>query len=112
MLHWQLTVVGKARINESESVWNMLLAQSPRARGGAWLMRFHLERALVEPGDEVVVFEPYFDHYATSIALAGGRRRVVRLQEPDLRFDVADLEAAVRTIAGSARSIGLIVEGL
>ncbi|WP_293627037.1 lipopolysaccharide kinase InaA family protein [Salinisphaera sp.] len=51
MLHWQLTVVGKARINESESVWNMLLAQSPRARGGAWLMRFHLERALVEPGD-------------------------------------------------------------
>ena len=51
--------------------------------------------ALVEPGDEVVVFEPYFDHYATSIALAGGRRRVVRLQEPDLRFDVADLEAVV-----------------
>ena len=51
--------------------------------------------ALVEPGDEVVVFEPYFDHYATSIALAGGRRRVVRLQEPDLHFDVADLEAAV-----------------
>jgi N-succinyldiaminopimelate aminotransferase len=51
--------------------------------------------ALVEPGDEVVLFEPYFDHYATSIALAGGRRRVVRLQEPDLHFDVADLEAVV-----------------
>tara|TARA_Y100000310_G_scaffold265896_2_gene277157 strand:+ start:201 stop:1385 length:1185 start_codon:yes stop_codon:yes gene_type:complete len=51
--------------------------------------------ALVEPGDEVVVFEPYFDHYATSIALAGGRRRVVRLQEPDLHFDVADLEAVI-----------------
>ncbi len=39
--------------------------------------------ALVEPGDEVVLFEPYFDHYATSVALAGGRRRVVRLREPD-----------------------------
>ena len=51
--------------------------------------------ALVEPGDEVVVFEPYFDHYASSIALAGGRRRVVRLQEPDLRFDVAELEAVI-----------------
>ncbi|MEO2114226.1 MAG: pyridoxal phosphate-dependent aminotransferase, partial [Acidimicrobiales bacterium] len=51
--------------------------------------------ALVEPGDEVVVFEPYFDHYATSIALAGGRRRVVRLQEPDLHFDVAELEAVI-----------------
>ena len=34
--------------------------------------------ALVAPGAEVVVFEPYFDHYAPSIALAGGRRRVVR----------------------------------
>ncbi len=51
--------------------------------------------ALVEPGDEVVVFEPYFDHYATSIALAGGRRRVVRLQEPDLHFDEAELEAVI-----------------
>ena len=51
--------------------------------------------ALVEPGDEVVMFEPYFDHYATSVALAGGRRRVVRLREPDLSFDVADLESAI-----------------
>ena len=51
--------------------------------------------ALVEPGDEVVLFEPYFDHYATSVALAGGRRRVVRLREPDLSFDVADLESAI-----------------
>ncbi len=51
--------------------------------------------ALVEPGDEVVLFEPYFDHYATSVALAGGRRRVVTLRGPDLSFDEADLEAAV-----------------
>ena len=51
--------------------------------------------ALVEPGDEVVMFEPYFDHNATSVALAGGRRRVVRLREPDLSFDVADLESAI-----------------
>lgn len=51
--------------------------------------------ALVEPGDEVIMFEPYFDHYATSVALAGGHRRVVALREPDLSFDVAELEAAV-----------------
>ena len=51
--------------------------------------------ALVEPGDEVIMFEPYFDHYATSVALAGGHRHVVALREPDLSFDVAELEAAV-----------------
>ena len=51
--------------------------------------------AFVEPGDEVIMFEPYFDHYATSVALAGGHRRVVALREPDLSFDVAELEAAV-----------------
>ncbi len=51
--------------------------------------------ALVEHGDEVIMFEPYFDHYATSVALAGGRRRVVALREPDLSFELAELEAAV-----------------
>jgi N-succinyldiaminopimelate aminotransferase len=35
--------------------------------------------ALVEPGDEVVVFEPYYDSYTACIALAGGTRRVVTL---------------------------------
>ena len=32
--------------------------------------------ALCEPGDEVVMFEPYYDSYAACIALAGARRRV------------------------------------
>ena len=31
--------------------------------------------ALVQPGDEVVTFEPYYDSYAATIALAGGVRR-------------------------------------
>ena len=29
--------------------------------------------ALVEPGDEVIAFEPYYDSYAANIAMAGGR---------------------------------------
>ena len=33
--------------------------------------------ALCEPGDEVVMFEPYYDSYAASIAMAGAERRVV-----------------------------------
>lgn len=51
--------------------------------------------ALVEPGQEVVVFEPYFDLYAAIIELAGGVRRSVTLRAPDYTFDEADLEDAV-----------------
>ncbi|NED94333.1 pyridoxal phosphate-dependent aminotransferase [Phytoactinopolyspora alkaliphila] len=50
--------------------------------------------ALCEPGDEVVTFEPYYDSYAASIALAGARRRTVRLRAPDFRFDDDELRAA------------------
>jgi N-succinyldiaminopimelate aminotransferase len=50
---------------------------------------------LLEPGDEVVVFEPLYDSYAASIAMAGARRRVVTLRPPDWSFDVEELRAAV-----------------
>jgi N-succinyldiaminopimelate aminotransferase len=50
--------------------------------------------ALAGPGDEVVTFEPYYDSYAASIALAGATRRTVLLRKPDFSFDVADLRAA------------------
>ncbi|GAB3901301.1 hypothetical protein GCM10027612_64460 [Microbispora bryophytorum subsp. camponoti] len=36
--------------------------------------------ALCEPGDEVVVFEPYYDSYAAAVALAGAVRRAVTLR--------------------------------
>ncbi|HVB04853.1 MAG TPA: pyridoxal phosphate-dependent aminotransferase [Acidimicrobiales bacterium] len=50
---------------------------------------------LCEAGDEVVVFEPYYDSYAATIAMAGARRRVVPLTAPDWSFDPAALAAAV-----------------
>jgi len=52
--------------------------------------------ALCEPGDEVVCFEPYYDSYAASIALAGAVRRPVTLRVDDGRyaFDPAELRAA------------------
>jgi N-succinyldiaminopimelate aminotransferase len=53
--------------------------------------------ALCEPGDEVVCFEPYYDSYAASIALAGAVRRPVTLRPgPDGRyaFDPEALRAA------------------
>jgi N-succinyldiaminopimelate aminotransferase len=52
---------------------------------------------LCEPGDEVVCFEPYYDSYAASIALAGAVRRPVTLRPgPDGRygFDAEELRAA------------------
>jgi N-succinyldiaminopimelate aminotransferase len=54
--------------------------------------------ALVGPGDEVLVVEPYYDSYAAAVALSGATRRVVGLREAeDGRFalDVAALRAAV-----------------
>jgi N-succinyldiaminopimelate aminotransferase len=51
--------------------------------------------SLCEVGDEVVTFEPYYDSYAASIAMAGAQRRVVTLRPPDYHFDASALEAAV-----------------
>jgi N-succinyldiaminopimelate aminotransferase len=50
--------------------------------------------ALCEPGDEVVTFEPYYDSYAASIALAGAVRRTAVLRWPDFAIDEAELRAA------------------
>jgi N-succinyldiaminopimelate aminotransferase len=54
--------------------------------------------ALCEPGDEVVVLEPYYDSYAAVIALAGARRVPVPLRPDDdgrFAFDPDDLRAAM-----------------
>jgi N-succinyldiaminopimelate aminotransferase len=50
--------------------------------------------ALLEPGDEVVLFEPYYDSYAAGIALAGGIRRTVVLRAPDFAVDESALRNA------------------
>ena len=51
--------------------------------------------ALVNPGDEVVVLEPFYDSYTACIQMAGGVRRPVTLRAPDFRLDVDELRAAV-----------------
>ena len=50
---------------------------------------------LLDPGDEVVCFEPYYDSYAAGIAMAGATRRPVTLRPPGWGFDAAALEAAI-----------------
>jgi N-succinyldiaminopimelate aminotransferase len=51
--------------------------------------------ALVEPGDEVIALEPYYDSYAACIAMAGGVRVPVTLRPPGFRPDLDALRAAV-----------------
>jgi N-succinyldiaminopimelate aminotransferase len=50
--------------------------------------------ALCGPGDEVVTFEPYYDSYAATIALAGATLRPVPLRPPDFGFDPDELRRA------------------
>ena len=47
---------------------------------------------LIEPGDEVVLFEPMYDSYLPIIRQAGGIPRLVTLKAPDWRFTREDLE--------------------
>jgi N-succinyldiaminopimelate aminotransferase len=50
---------------------------------------------LVDPGDEVVVLEPYYDSYVAMIQMAGGVRRPVTLRAPDFRLDLDEMAAAI-----------------
>ncbi|CAM3715691.1 pyridoxal phosphate-dependent aminotransferase [Nocardioides zeicaulis] len=50
---------------------------------------------LVDPGDEVVVLEPYYDSYVAMLDMCGARRRPVTLRAPDFRPDPDELRAAI-----------------
>jgi N-succinyldiaminopimelate aminotransferase len=59
---------------------------------------------LLNPGDEVVVLEPYYDSYSACIAFAGATRRPVTLRPPDFALDIDALHAA----AGSRARLMLL----
>ncbi len=50
--------------------------------------------ALVNPGEEVIVFEPFYENYGPDAILCGAVPRFVRLREPDWAFDPDELEGA------------------
>jgi N-succinyldiaminopimelate aminotransferase len=50
--------------------------------------------AFIDPGDEVVVFEPFYDCYVPCIRMAGGIPVAVTLRPPAFRFDSEELRAA------------------
>jgi N-succinyldiaminopimelate aminotransferase len=51
--------------------------------------------SLCETGDEVIMFEPYYDSYAACTAMAGAQRRVVQLRSPNWSFEPEALEHAI-----------------
>ena len=49
---------------------------------------------VVDPGDEVIVFEPFYENYGPDAILSGATPRFVPLREPDWSFDPDELAAA------------------
>jgi aspartate/methionine/tyrosine aminotransferase len=50
--------------------------------------------AIINPGDEVVVFEPFYENYGPDAILSGATPRFVKLRPPDWTFDSEELAAA------------------
>ncbi|MFP5218804.1 MAG: pyridoxal phosphate-dependent aminotransferase [Actinomycetes bacterium] len=50
--------------------------------------------ATVDPGDEVIAFEPFYENYGPDAVLSGATPRYVRLHEPDWHLDEQELRAA------------------
>jgi aminotransferase len=50
--------------------------------------------AIIDPGDEVVVFEPFYENYGPDAIICGAVTRHVRLRPPDWTFDPQELAAA------------------
>jgi len=50
--------------------------------------------AVIDPGDEVVIFEPFYENYGPDAILSGATPRYVTLREPEWTFDPDELEAA------------------
>ncbi|MFN7913726.1 MAG: aminotransferase class I/II-fold pyridoxal phosphate-dependent enzyme [Vicinamibacterales bacterium] len=49
---------------------------------------------IIDPGDEVVIFEPFYENYGPDAILSGATPRYVTLREPDWSFDPDELAAA------------------
>ena len=60
--------------------------------------------AIIDPGDEVIVFEPFYENYGPDAILSGATPRYVTLREPDWTFDPDELAAAF-----NPRTKGIII---
>ncbi len=51
-------------------------------------------KAVVNPGDEIIVFEPFYENYGPDAILSGARPRYVALKPPEWKYDPEELAAA------------------
>ena len=51
-------------------------------------------KALINPGDEIIIFEPFYENYGPDSILSGATPRYVTLHAPDWTYDPAELAAA------------------
>ena len=61
---------------------------------GATEAIFGAIQGICDAGDEVILFEPFYDSYRASVSMAGATARFVTLHSPDWRFDPKELESA------------------
>jgi N-succinyldiaminopimelate aminotransferase len=94
--------LARAIARHQERFWGLSYApEEVTVYAGATEAIFASLQALCDPGDEVVLFEPFYDSYLASVTMAGGIPRVVTLRdrpgegEAGFAFDPAELEAAV-----------------
>ena len=62
---------------------------------GATEALFDAFNAFINPGDEVILFEPYYDSYYSDVVLAGGIPKYVSLNKPDFTFNYDELENSI-----------------
>jgi aspartate/methionine/tyrosine aminotransferase len=62
---------------------------------GATEALFSTFQALLNEGDEVIMFEPFYDSYQADVMLAGGIPKYVTLKKPDFHFDYEELEREI-----------------
>jgi len=60
--------------------------------------------AILDPGDEVVIFEPFYENYGPDAIISGAVPKMVSLRPPDWTFDEAELRAAF-----GARTRGIVI---
>ena len=84
----------RQKIKETyQSQYNLSVDETLITSGATEAIYLTLQ-ALINPGDEVVVFEPVYDSYIAGIEMAGGIPRPVTLKAPEFKFDEKELREA------------------
>ncbi len=98
-----LPVLARAICRHQERFWDLAYApEEVTVYAGATEAIFASLQALCDPGDEVILFEPFYDSYRASLAMAGAREKVVTLHDRPgagegggFVYEPAELEAAI-----------------